>query len=403
MSAASAAIRTEQVQGGRFRPELELLLASAAGPLNGARSRQVGRILDQPLDWEFLLELADQHGLTPLFFWNTQSFRNAMPAPFLARLRSHYEANARKSLLLCNILAEVQELLRGENIACMVLKGPAVALGIYGDIALREFSDLDLLVRQSDILRAKEILVTSGFEPAVRLSPAQERLCLRWDNEFPFHRGPHQNLIELQWRIAPFFYAVDFDLDAQFERAIPINLGKAGCRTLCPEDLLVVLCVHAAKHAWGRLAWLCDIAWLLRTQNLDWTQVRQQAERLGLERILLVTLALTRDFYGSNLPAFSQRDISESPAVRRLCLEIGDCIIHQKHLDISSSEYFCLLWRLRERWRDRFRFLMRLTFTPGPGEWSSVALPSVLSPAYVAVRAFRLTGKLLRRHHQAHD
>lgn len=398
MSAAAAAIRTTQVERGHLRPELELLLATTAGPVEGARRRCIRALLDQSLDWEFLLSFADQHGLCSLFFWSIQDFRAAIPAPFLGRLRSHYEANARKNLLLSNILAEVQELLECRGVASMMLKGPALAASLYGDLALREFSDLDLLVHRSDILRARQILLGAGFQSPVPLSPAQERLCLRWDNEFPFHRGAHQNVLELQWRVAPFFYAVDFDLDAQFERAIPAIVGEASCRTLCPEDLLLVLCVHAAKHSWARLAWLCDIAWLLRTQNLDWTQIKEQAETLGIEWILLVTLALSRQCYKSSLPLSLQRDIEESPDVQRLTAEIAGRIISQEHMDISSPEYFLLMWRLRERWRDRIRFVTRLAFTPGPGEWSALPLPRVLSPAYLLIRAFRLSGKLLPRH-----
>ena len=52
--------------------------------------------------------------------------------------------------------------------------------------------------------------------------------------------------------------------------------------------------------------------------------------------------------------------------------------------------------RLRERRRDRMRFLARLTFTPGPGEWETVHLPKSLFPLYRIVRLARLAARCVR-------
>lgn len=395
MSAATAAIRPKLAAKGRFRAELDLLLAATAPPTGIARSLHLENCIDQPLDWESVITLADAHGLAPLLFWSTQRFQHLVPAAHLATLRSVYESNARKNLLLTRLLVEVQELLQRARVPSLAWKGPTLAACAYRDIALREFCDLDFLVPRNHIQRAQEILISSGFRPALQLTAAQERLYLKLDNEFPFHRGAHENVLELQWRLAPHFYAVDFDLEQLFERAIVTRIGDVECRTLCPEDLLLTLCVHAAKHGWGRLSWITDIAWLLRTQNLDWLHVQHEAERVGIERILLVTLALTRHFYATSLPRMAQMEIADSLEVQRLTLQMADRIVHQRALDISSPEYFLLMCQVRERWRDRVRLLRRLAFTPGPGEWTKISLPGPLAPLYLAIRAFRLSGKFV--------
>jgi Uncharacterised nucleotidyltransferase len=394
MSAATAAIKPRPAAKGRFRAELELLLAATAPPAGSARSLHLENCIDQPLDWEFVVRLADAHGLAPLLFWSTQKFQHAVPGPHFAALRSQYESNARKNLLLSHMLLEVQELLQRAGVPSLAWKGPTLAACAYRDIALREFSDLDLFVPRKHIQRAKEILISSGFRAALQLTPAQERLYLKLDNEFPFHRGPHENVLELQWRVAPHFYAVDFDLGRLFERAILTRIGSLECRTLCPEDLLLTLCVHAAKHGWARLSWITDVAWLLGTQNLDWLHVQHEAEAVGIERILLVTLALARHFYAIRLPRIAQMEIADCLEVQRLTLQMADRIIHQRALDISSPEYFLLMCHVRERWRDRVRLLRRLAFMPGPGEWTKISLPRALAPFYLVIRAFRLSGKM---------
>ena len=396
MTAASAAIRPKPTTAGRFRPELELLLAACSGPLSKQRSSKCEEWLDQPLDWEFLLRFAEQHDLAALFFWHAQSFAGALPPSVVARLRCCYERNARKNLLLTQLLMEVHQLLDRAGIASIAIKGPTLAAGTYGDLGLRQFSDVDLLVRRSDIRRAKELLLAAGFRSALQLTSTQERLHLRWDNEFPFHRGGQENVLELQWRITPYFYAVDFDLERQFARATSTDMGGIQCATLCPEDMLLVLCVHGAKHAWTKLSWLCDLAWTVRTHHLNWSEVQHEAESLGIERILMVSLALTQHFYGTRSPHFAQVQIEEDSEVRLIAKEIAARIVNEQPLDISSPAYFFLMCRLRERWRDRIRLFWRLAFTPGPGEWTAVSLPAMLSPGYLIVRGCRFCAKIVR-------
>ena len=88
---------------------------------------------------------------------------------------------------------------------------------------------------------------------------------------------PGRNLLELQWALQPRFYAVDFDMDGLFERAVNVAVAGRRVKTPSPEDLLLVLSVHAAKHVWGRLIWLCDIVQILKLGNLNWDWVRAHA------------------------------------------------------------------------------------------------------------------------------
>jgi hypothetical protein len=55
-----------------------------------------------------------------------------------------------------------------------------------------------------------------------------------------------------------------------------------------------------------------------------------------------------------------------------------------------------LMLRLRERRADRLRFLSRLAFTPGPGEWKAVRLPVAFFPLYRLVRVGRLAARLMK-------
>ena len=79
----------------------------------------------------------------------------------------------------------------------------------------------------------------------------------------------------------------------------------------------------------------------------------------------------------------------------QLAEEIDDCIANATSFDVESLAYFRLMLRLRERQVDRTRFLSRLAFTPGPGEWAVVRLPRRLFPIYRLVRISRLAARMV--------
>jgi hypothetical protein len=185
-------------------------------------------------------------------------------------------------------------------------------------------------------------------------------------------------------------------MDGLFERAVSVTVAGREVKTPSAEDLLLVLSVHAAKHVWGRLIWLCDIVQILQRENLNWEWVQAQARELGIERILHVTLWLAKQLLAAKIPAAIEASMVEDRAARALADEIAANMARGVSYDVEQISYFRLMMRLRERRADRLRFLARLAFTPGPGEWEAVRMPRVLFPLYRVVRLLRLAGRLAR-------
>ncbi len=130
--------------------------------------------------------------------------------------------------------------------------------------------------------------------------------------EYIFDGAHGRNLVEVKWQILPRFYSIGFEVDNFFERAVGINVAGHKLRTLCDQDLMLVLCVHAAKHGWMQPSWLCDVAQLARSRALDWRALRVEAERLGIARIVAVSFLLAHKLLASALPA--QLDVQADPA-----------------------------------------------------------------------------------------
>jgi hypothetical protein len=196
----------------------------------------------------------------------------------------------------------------------------------------------------------------------------------------------------LQWRILPRFYAIDFDTEQLFARAKVTRFAGRECRRLSFEDLLLVLCVHSAKHGWTQLSWLRDIAQLARTPGLAWHFIATEAKRLGIERITAVNAALCNRLFGGRW----QWPLAPVQ-VNHTTNAISDGVLASLRNGVTRKtgtiEYFLWIMRLRERRFDQARFVWRLGSTPHISEWNAVKLPAPMFPLYPVVRAVRLAKK----------
>ena len=372
-----------------------MLVTCCAAYSEGGEAERIGRILSRRLDWERLLELVDQHRVVPQVYGQLSAMGEVVPGSIQRALQRRYRDNARKALWFTAELVRVVAHLESHGIEAVPCKGPALAQVLYGDVAQRQFGDLDVLIRAQDVIRAKAALFELGYRPGIALVESQERRHIDIGYECPFHSAVGENLLELQWRILPRFYSVDFDIGDFFDRSEEVFVGGRLMRTLRLEDLLLVLCVHAAKHVWGQLSWLCDIARLARSRELDWQAIQDEARRLGIERIVSLNLLLAHQLLGAKVPTVIQKRLRDDPSATALADEILRVIKHSVNYNTESIGYFRLMMRLRECWTDRGRFLWRLASTPGPGEWSVVQFPKFMQPLYRLVRLFRL-GKRMR-------
>jgi hypothetical protein len=369
-----------------------------------ARDSDLGRIrglLDsptpaRPVEWEAVLRLADHHGTSALIYQNLSRLGNVVPTATLEALRQGYERNVHKSLFLARELIRILDGLDAIGIEVIPYKGIVLSEVYYGDMALRRSGDMDLLVRRRDVARIKNAVCELGYTLRLPISEEAEEDYIASGYECTFDSPAGRNLLELQWALQPRFYAVDFDMDGLFERAVRVAVAGRAVKTPSPEDLLLVLSVHAAKHVWGRLIWLCDIGQILKLGNLNWDWVQVRARQFGIERILHVTLLLANLLLAVPIPAPIEEAIVEDGAARAFADKIAVDVANGVSYGEQQVSYFRLMMQLRERRADRLRFLARLTFTPGPGEWEAVRLPRPLFPLYRVVRLARLASRFAR-------
>jgi hypothetical protein len=376
-----------------LRADWSILLAACSSITDQEKGARLRSLLQGSINWKSLFALADRHGVEPLLYQALVRVEDAVPKPEIQALRQTYQDNVYKSLLLSRELIRILDHLLAANIEVMPYKGLALAEALYGDVALRRVGDIDLLIHSKDLSRIRRVVGDLGYSPHVIFSEAEEQAYLKSGYECAFDSTIGANLLEVQWAIQPRFYAVDFDMDGIFERAVTISVAGRAMKTPSPADLMLILSAHAAKHVWGRLIWLCDVARLLESPDLDWAWMRHQAESLGIARIVGITMMLANKLLHVPTPAAAMKSFPQDSAMPPLIDEIQASLSSETNYNVESLAYFHLMLSLRERPADRLRFLTRLALTPGPSEWQAVRLPRPLFPLYRLVRLTRLAAR----------
>jgi hypothetical protein len=252
---------------------------------------------------EALVDLSVELGLFPAFYNHIlNSDQKNLPAGFLSGIRHLYILNLKKNTLLECRLLEILKQFNGANVPVMPLKGPYLARSIYGDLALRQTSaDLDIMVPEERLLDAKGILESLGY----RIDEMKFNKRRRFKREIMFARAEEKTakFVDLHYGIKD--DKVIFELTRHFwEDARTANLDGCPTLTLSDENLLVYLVLAALFDIPTRIKYLRDIHSLITAygRRLDWGLLVGRSEKFKLTGIVYFALALSRRFFGTELP-----------------------------------------------------------------------------------------------------
>jgi hypothetical protein len=256
--------------------------------------------------WDNILSQLTLTGLAPLFFSRLTKTSPAagVPVPVLQALREEHFLHATRNMILFDDLCRLLEALRFRGITAVVLKGGCLARTVYNDIALRPMRDIDILVRRKDLEEVQQVLIGMGYGPAER--PLINEQCRRHHHLIPFTR-PGGPPVEVHWRLTPAGCRFSMTMEDLEEKALEIDFNGASALMLCPEDLLVHLCLHlCTNHRFSMLELrnLCDIAGVLRHygDEIDWKYLGERTRRFGVGKYVYSTLLIAEKLFGASLP-----------------------------------------------------------------------------------------------------
>jgi hypothetical protein len=355
-----------------------------------------------PWDWRAFADACDRHQVASLAFCRLDSFpEHVVPEAVAAHLRDRFYKVSLSNYLLANNLVALASRLEQAGIPVLALKGPAVAMAVYGDLALREYQDLDLLIHSEQLSKAIEVMARAGFQiqPYYGHKTRRDRAE---GHHASFHSPDQSHFVELHWQLAGnLWHNFTPEVDKLWSRSETLELPQGRVSTICREDLFLVLCCHGTTHRWCCLKWLVDVAELLRTAGTwNWSRIEEMAEdRQGVRASAGLGMLLAHELLGAPLAAAAAKVLPVTGRVRSLATAIREEILLQGQTDGEAHRTLLALEhsraaRMRYRGTQAVRHTrqwFRQVITVGPKDRALVRLPEKLEFLYPYIRLLRLT------------
>jgi len=280
-------------------------LIRAAFPL-GQRAAPSPALEDT--DWPLLVKTADHHGLAPLVFASLKKsgLSSVGPKSEIETLRMAYVRASVANHQAFQELSFLVDRFEREKIPLIILKGGALGVTIYPDIALRPMGDLDLLIAPDEVERATCALIEQGYV-------AYAEMAHGFANRFSvaqafFKKGNRPSQIDLHWHAftTPYYFE-RIPVEWFQQRTMEISINNRRAFAFSPTAQLLHLSAHYMMHSYQRLIWSYDLALLMSRcyGQIDWGDIIESAAEFGLSQVLYEALSEVRERWGIRVPLAS--------------------------------------------------------------------------------------------------
>ena len=373
-------------------PEKRLLVACSRTQMTESAAQQIRQIASGRIDWDYLLRAAAENSVLPLLALNLPAVApDSFSSEQFARLKAAARAAGIRSLQLAAELIRVVDALRAENVLALPYKGPVIAVQAYGDLAMREFEDLDIILPQRDMARANDVLLALKYSPRFPWIFGQSAIV---PGDYKYYDRERRIIVELHTESTLRHFPVVPSLEQMSKRAEKVTIGGHAVATFGPEDTLVLLCIHGSKDFWERISWIADVAeFTQRASNLDWPRVFARAEELRATRMVSLGLALALRLLDAPLSAGIRAGVDADATALELASQIQRRLLAKEVSVRSAAQSFHYRRQMVQGALGSWRYGLRLATAPAEEDWNMVPLPRVLAPLYTVLRPFRLFRK----------
>ncbi|HEV8428406.1 MAG TPA: nucleotidyltransferase family protein [Pyrinomonadaceae bacterium] len=346
----------------------------------------------QKLDWDYVLVTAETHGLLPLLQKHlTNIAADVLPTHVLSCLKREAVANSQNILHLVGKQLRVYKLFQEHGIPAAIFKGALLSQMAYGELALRQAGDIDILIERQHFHEARSLLESLGYQMWPSLTPTQLASHLNNHCEIQFMRDGGFTVVDLHWDLAPRNFVFGLKADEVMSRLQSVSLAGTIVKTFGAEDLLLYQAMHGAKHLWRRLEWISSLAESLRvTPDVNWETIISRAAKAHATRMLALGLRLVEQFSDVSIPEHVFVSVDQDATMKRMGAEIRAQLFNTfGAADSTETNLYNL--RIMDRKRDALISALRSIFIPTLPDWQAVALPPSLHSLYYAYRPLRLS------------
>lgn len=378
-----------QVEVKDFPKELFLILDIVS------MKKTVHQAFADNIDWEKFVELSLHHRLYPVIYINLKSIDSSMvPEIVMEALRVHYHRNVFKMLHLSSEMEKINNALIQQNIQSIFLKGPVLAIKLYGDISLRTSKDLDILVSPKDVEQVEQILLKLGYKTDF------EKVLNSWkrkNHHISYSHSANATQVELHWRMGSELTGAPFE--ELWNRRVTEVVSISPINYLGDEDLFIYLISHGAGHGWFRLRWLYDINQILNNKKINIGRLEELYEKYGGEDLTGQAITLASALFSSDIPYELQSRVCSNRSER---LAANSLFFIKNKVDLSSLGEKSVLSYHKQYKHSLITGKQKLNLVidylyPSPLDVHLLPLPKALHFLYFPLRPFLWVWRRLRK------
>ncbi|MGO4274859.1 nucleotidyltransferase family protein, partial [Paenibacillus sp. TAF58] len=251
--------------------------------------------IENEIDWGAFLQLARHHRVFSLLYTNLRKTDSDWVPPYVMNtLQMDYQENTFNMLRLSAEMEQTCKLFSDSDISTIVLKGPVLAVDLYGDVSLRTSRDLDILIPIENVDQAEELLRSQGYVKEEEYNTILNDW--KWRHHHVTFIHPDKRVtLEIHWRLSP-GPGKEPSFGELWGRKRKSTITSHPVYYLGREDLFLFLASHGARHGWSRLRWLADIDRITR-QDIDDAKLhsllmKNRQLHLGAQAIILAAQLL---------------------------------------------------------------------------------------------------------------
>jgi len=372
-----------------FSPAAVLLIEGGRRSLDAPASAPVSVSADA---WAALPDAAERHGMTAWVYLAVRS-RSDAPADVRAAIEARARAHRIRALHAVSQLRTLVDALRTAGIEPVAIKGPLLSAWLYGDLGMRRFADLDLLIARGDRERALKALTAAGYGLRDGMSVATAGVVYAGTGAWPLSHAAGLS-VDLHWRTQAAGFPSPLTPAQVLHESLSAAGAGGGIRIPGATHAAVLTLLHAAKHVWTSLELILSIAHLMRRADIDWARVHHLAARAGAWNACAAGMALARELFDVRIPAPVQSHLHER-VVEPLVATAGSFLRMADVSDAPLRQEFHAHCASFDTLPRRARYAAWRLFAPTPLEAAWWPLPDRLAPLYAPVRLLRL---VMRRH-----
>jgi hypothetical protein len=250
------------------------------------------------IDWVKFTRQTSSHGVSGLIYYHIRQrgLQYIFPDNVHRFLKTAYYRNIIQNMLTLKELRKILAALQGHGIEPLLIQGISLLISqVYASLGMRPLNDVDLLIEQTQLKPARQILHELGY----RALPFYPNLFSNQKILFDIHSD-----IFNADRIAARRYVSAASNKSLWQAAHPLEGAWGKTRSLSLNDQIITAAAHLQKHSFSRLIWLADIMTLLHGHETghDWSKTAARAKELNLQKPLYFTLMMIRQVFNYSPP-----------------------------------------------------------------------------------------------------